>query len=239
MHWPHQSNSIILYLQLLIVFPATTLGWYHWLHVKPWVLLSIQLIGIILIYQTWRLSWRIWGVLDLDSKITYNLLIYRSIFWWTLSRVNAVDVIYAAMPVYLYLNPNIIGYLLSPLLEYQVSQQYTNAYAAMDLGKAFGDPLIFFYWSISGGPFPNATGNYQSHNQEVERRFLTSYSINIVLYLTCQLSRICKHDHFELGSCTGIWERKYFNTICRSCWLNWIYACILTYFLVRFVSWMG
>ena len=33
------------------------------------------------------------------------------------SRVNAVDVIYAAMPIYVYLNPDILGYLLNPLLE--------------------------------------------------------------------------------------------------------------------------
>lgn len=39
------------------------------------------------------------------------------------------------MPMYLYLNPAVLGYLLSPLLEYQESTQYTNPYAAQDLGK--------------------------------------------------------------------------------------------------------
>ena len=51
------------------------------------------------------------------------------------SRVNAVDVIYAASPIYLYLNPNILGHLLSPLLEYQESSIYQSPYAARDLGK--------------------------------------------------------------------------------------------------------
>ncbi|KAL5536145.1 hypothetical protein ACEPAF_4250 [Sanghuangporus sanghuang] len=66
--------------------------------------------------------------------------------------VNAVDVLYSAMPVYLYLNPAILGYLLSPLLDYQESTQYTNPYAAQDLG----------------GPFPNATGNPDGHDQKIE-----------------------------------------------------------------------
>lgn len=50
-------------------------------------------------------------------------------------RINGVDVIYAALPIYLYLNPSILGYLLRPLLEYQESSMYTNPYAAIDLGK--------------------------------------------------------------------------------------------------------
>ena len=52
----------------------------------------------------------------------------------SLNRVNAVDVIFAASPIYLYLNPDIIGYLLSPLLDAQLSPLYTNAFSAMDLG---------------------------------------------------------------------------------------------------------
>lgn len=51
-----------------------------------------------------------------------------------MSRVNCVDVLYAASPIYLYLNPNILGYLLRPLLEYQESGMYPNAYAAVDIG---------------------------------------------------------------------------------------------------------
>ncbi|OCB90969.1 DUF1793-domain-containing protein [Sanghuangporus baumii] len=66
--------------------------------------------------------------------------------------VNAVDVLYSAMPIYLYLNPDILGYLLSPLLEYQESPQYTNSYAAQDVGSRF----------------PNATGNPNGHNQKIE-----------------------------------------------------------------------
>ncbi|KAF7378318.1 hypothetical protein MSAN_00257500 [Mycena sanguinolenta] len=58
-------------------------------------------------------------------------------------RVNPVEVIYAALPAYMYLDPNITGALLDPLLEYQNSSNYTNTYAAPDLG----------------GPFPTAPGD--------------------------------------------------------------------------------
>ncbi|PAV15277.1 hypothetical protein PNOK_0903800 [Pyrrhoderma noxium] len=68
-------------------------------------------------------------------------------------QINAVDVIYAAMPIYLYLNPDIIGYLLSPLLDAQSSSLYFNNYAAIDLG----------------GPFPNATGNIRGHSEGIEQ----------------------------------------------------------------------
>ncbi|KAI0766543.1 hypothetical protein BC629DRAFT_1596377 [Irpex lacteus] len=69
------------------------------------------------------------------------------------SSISPVDVMYAAMPVYLYLNPDILGYLLRPLLEFQDSPQYPNQFAAQNLGKAF----------------PNATGNTEVHNQGIEQ----------------------------------------------------------------------
>ena len=53
------------------------------------------------------------------------------------SGVNAVDVMYAAFPIYLYLNPELGGYLLAPLLEYQQSGQYQLPYAAQNIGSAY------------------------------------------------------------------------------------------------------
>lgn len=48
--------------------------------------------------------------------------------------MNAPDVIYAAMPAFIYLWPDLLRFLLEPLLEFQVSSLYTNAYAAQDIG---------------------------------------------------------------------------------------------------------
>jgi hypothetical protein len=49
-------------------------------------------------------------------------------------RVNPTEAIYAALPAFMYLNANITGALLEPLLEYQSSPYYPNPYAAPDLG---------------------------------------------------------------------------------------------------------
>lgn len=44
---------------------------------------------------------------------------------------------YASFSTYLYLNATLGGYLLAPLLEYQELSQYSNPYAAHDLGDRF------------------------------------------------------------------------------------------------------
>ncbi|KAJ6534104.1 hypothetical protein B0H19DRAFT_1185261 [Mycena capillaripes] len=63
-------------------------------------------------------------------------------------RVNPVETIYAALPAFMYLNSSITGLLLEPLLEYQNSSAYTNAYAAPDLGSP--------YPAVPGNPVDNA-----------------------------------------------------------------------------------
>ncbi|KAF5339378.1 hypothetical protein D9611_009811 [Ephemerocybe angulata] len=52
-------------------------------------------------------------------------------------RANPVEVIYAAMPALLYLNPKILMYLLKPLFAFQSSDKYQNAYASPDLGNDY------------------------------------------------------------------------------------------------------
>ncbi|KLO10459.1 DUF1793-domain-containing protein [Schizopora paradoxa] len=56
--------------------------------------------------------------------------------------VNAVDVLYAAFPIYLYFNPAIGSYLLKPLFISQDSPQYTQPYAAQGLGVNFPNASI-------------------------------------------------------------------------------------------------
>ena len=48
---------------------------------------------------------------------------------------SAVDILYAAFPAYLYLNPAIGGHLLKPLLVAQDTPLYSQPYAAKDLGQ--------------------------------------------------------------------------------------------------------
>ncbi|KAF7428113.1 hypothetical protein PC9H_007332 [Pleurotus ostreatus] len=57
------------------------------------------------------------------------------------ASVNNVGTLYAAFPAFLYLNPDIGGYLLAPLLEFQESKTYTLPYAAKDMGSGFPNAI--------------------------------------------------------------------------------------------------
>ncbi|KAL1872452.1 hypothetical protein VTK73DRAFT_1489 [Phialemonium thermophilum] len=50
------------------------------------------------------------------------------------SDIQTVDVIFPAYPILLYLNPDLLRYLLEPLYENQESGRYPNKYAIHDLG---------------------------------------------------------------------------------------------------------
>jgi hypothetical protein len=53
-----------------------------------------------------------------------------------LSRVNAVETLYAAFPAFMYIDPNLGGLLLEPLFQLQASSSYRVPYAAADLGSS-------------------------------------------------------------------------------------------------------
>ncbi|KAH9935633.1 uncharacterized protein B0H18DRAFT_1082345 [Fomitopsis serialis] len=55
----------------------------------------------------------------------------------TSRRVNPVEVMYAAFPMFLYVNASYGGSLLKPLLEFQTSRMYSLPYAASDLGTSY------------------------------------------------------------------------------------------------------
>ena len=53
------------------------------------------------------------------------------------NRVNPVEVLYDAFPMFMYLDPTLGGPLLEPLLRYQSSGYYTQPYAAQDAGEYY------------------------------------------------------------------------------------------------------
>lgn len=61
-------------------------------------------------------------------------VLHRTSNTWTQS-VNTVDTLFTAFPAFLYLNPELAGYLLEPLLKYQDSPAYTQNFAAKNIGK--------------------------------------------------------------------------------------------------------
>ncbi|KAH9021481.1 hypothetical protein EDB84DRAFT_1274954 [Lactarius hengduanensis] len=50
------------------------------------------------------------------------------------NRVNPVETLYSTFPAFMYIDPDLGGLLLEPLLRLQASPKYTNPYAAPDLG---------------------------------------------------------------------------------------------------------
>lgn len=48
--------------------------------------------------------------------------------------MNAVETLYAAFPMIMYIDPTLGILLLEPLFRFQASSKYTNVYAAQDIG---------------------------------------------------------------------------------------------------------
>ncbi|KAH9996278.1 hypothetical protein BJV77DRAFT_942524 [Russula vinacea] len=69
------------------------------------------------------------------------------------SRVNAVEVLFAAFPAFMYIDPSLGAPLLEPLFRLQASPNYTIPFAAADLGSNY----------------PNISGSNSNHNQGVEQ----------------------------------------------------------------------
>jgi hypothetical protein len=59
-------------------------------------------------------------------------------------NIQTVDVLFPAMPIFLYSNPILVKYLLDPLFENQETGQFPQKYAMHDLGpnypRAIGHP---------------------------------------------------------------------------------------------------
>ena len=67
----------------------------------------------------------------------FPLLIYGCRGDGTSRSVNTVDVMYAAFPALLTLNPELAGGLLKPLLQFQDSSAYSLQYAARNIGTQY------------------------------------------------------------------------------------------------------
>ena len=98
-------------------------------------------------------------------------------------RVNAVDVLFAAFPAFLYMNPDLGRYLLKPLLESQVSNGVPigQAYAPQNLGLSitpYCNKYVRFLCCCAGVSFPNISSNLAAHNFGIERNYTLVDSID-------------------------------------------------------------
>ncbi|KAH8978969.1 hypothetical protein EDB86DRAFT_3108313 [Lactarius hatsudake] len=69
------------------------------------------------------------------------------------NRVNAVETLYSAFPIFMYIDPKLGGPLLEPLFHFQASPNYATKYAAADLGLNY----------------PNVTISNSGHSQGIEQ----------------------------------------------------------------------
>jgi hypothetical protein len=84
-------------------------------------------------------------------------------------NVSTVDVTYPAMPVFLYLDPEYLGLLLGPMLDYPEHGGWPKEFAEHDLGSSY----------------PNATG----HNDGNEESMQVEESANMVLMSAAYMAR--------------------------------------------------
>ena len=90
------------------------------------------------------------------------------------SRVNAVETLYSAFPAFMYIDPSLGAPLLEPLFLLQASPNYSIPYAAADLGTFHINPMSeVSRLPTIGSTYPNVTNTNSSHNQGVERLYLS------------------------------------------------------------------
>jgi hypothetical protein len=82
-------------------------------------------------------------------------------------NLSTVDVIYPSMPAFLYVNPTLLRYMLTPLLVYAESGKWTQPFAEHDLGSSY----------------PNATG----HNDGGGENMPVEESANMVIMTAAYL----------------------------------------------------
>jgi hypothetical protein len=106
---------------------------------------------------------------------------------------QTVDVIFPALPFFLYLNPDWVAYLLEPLLENQLAGLYPNNYSMHDLGSHF----------------PNATGHPRGKDEKMPVEECGNMLIMALSY--------ANHLNFSFGvSAAGDWIRPRYEL-----WVQW------------------
>ncbi|KAL8775587.1 MAG: hypothetical protein Q9209_000083 [Squamulea sp. 1 TL-2023] len=87
------------------------------------------------------------GDITADNNATDPLMFQKEIS--SNGNTNTVDVMYPAMPFFLYANPNLLRYNLEPLYQNQEGGFYPNEYSMHDLGSHY----------------PNATGHVEGNDE--------------------------------------------------------------------------
>ena len=131
---------------------------------------------------------------------------YGRLSIYMFSRVNAVETLYAAFPAFMYIDPGLGAPLLEPLFRVQASSQHPIPYAAADLGtsRINSNSRRFRQYSV-GSSYPNVTVTNSSHNQGVERTYVSHW---FCAFLIRPIHRIWEYADYDIRPCTRYWRRK-------------------------------
>jgi len=89
-------------------------------------------------------------------------------------NVSTVDLLYPSMPAYLYTNPELVRYLIAPVIYYSESGQWPAQYAPHDLGATY----------------PNATG----HNDGGGENMPVEETANMLIMADAYMQRVSKTE---------------------------------------------
>ncbi len=88
--------------------------------------------------------------------------------------------------MYLYLAPDLLAYLLYPLLEAQDDPTYNQSYAAQHLGRSLtfcsSRPRVELIGYVTGVGYPNATAQNTEHNFGIEGPSFHALFMNAVKF---------------------------------------------------------
>jgi hypothetical protein len=131
---------------------------------------------------------------------------YGRLSIYMFSRVNAVETLYSAFPAFMYIDPGLGAPLLEPLFRVQASSQHPIPYAAADLGtsRINSNSRRFRQYSV-GSSYPNVTVTNSSHNQGVERTYVSRW---FCAFLIGPIHRIWEYADHDIRPCTRYWRRK-------------------------------
>lgn len=103
-------------------------------------------------------------------------------------NVNTVDVMYPAMPFFLYSNPELLRFNLEPLYQNQEGGFYPNGYSMHDLGTNF----------------PNATGHVEGNDEYMPVE--ESGNMILMTYAYYKYDRSCPFFNSMLTARQVLWE---------------------------------
>jgi Domain of unknown function (DUF4965) len=149
------------------------------------------------------------------------------------NRMNPVEVLYAAFPMFLYFDPDLGGLLLEPLLRYQAWPDADTPYAARDAGKVY--PL--------GSQYISRICHKERHTRSPQSvKPITKVSSVRQINPSHRTSlcseddspRDCEYAVNDLCSCSNEWKRHPYP---NACWcpsrLIWYWGTYVV--LVRFL----